>query len=290
MRDYQIQSSYRNIDKLKQIYLYACSKDVEVIKPGNVNIDYSHIDTSAYDFLRSAHDSCRSLFKKNFTLGERIYHSVIDSRKNTDVNTNLGIIILTAPIVHSLIHSTKNTFRSSLKDVIKKSRLSDTELLCKAINFVNPGGLGEKDDMNTHSLPRVTLGEIMDKSAYYDRLSYQYSTGYSDILDFVVPRIVEHKKNIENTDFLLSLVFLEILCEIPDTHISRKFNEKIAKKTSNEACDLIKIINTERSRKKAISRICQLDYEYKNKGINPGTTADLLLSGVMIERLLCSDL
>ena len=65
MRDYQIQSSYRNIDKLKQIYLYACSKDVEVIKPGNVNIDYSHIDTSAYDFLRSAHDSCRSLFKKN---------------------------------------------------------------------------------------------------------------------------------------------------------------------------------------------------------------------------------
>ena len=94
----------------------------------------------------------------------------------------------------------------------------------------------------------------------------------------------------ENTDFLLSLVFLEILCEIPDTHISRKFNEKIAKKTSNEARDLIKIINTERSRKKAISRICQLDYEYKNKGINPGTTADLLLSGVMIERLLRSDL
>ena len=290
MRDYQIQSSYRNIEKLKSIYIYACSKDVEVIKPGNVNIDYPHSDTTAYDFLRSAHDSCKSLFKQDFSLGERIYYSVSDSRKNTKVNTNLGILLLIAPIIHSLLHSTKTTFRSALKDVIKTSQISDTNLLCRAINFVNPGGLGEKERMSTNSLPRVTLKTIMDKSANYDRLSYQYSTGYSDILDFIVPRIIEHKKNIENTDFLLSLVFLEILSEIPDTHISRKFNEKIAKKTSNEACDLIKIINTERSRKKALSRICQLDYEYKNKGINPGTTADLLLSGVMIERLLRSDL
>ena len=195
-----------------------------------------------------------------------------------------------APIIQGLLTSTKTTFRSALKDVIKTSRISDTSLICRAINSVNPGGLGEKEEMDTYSLPKVTLKTIMDKSAKYDRLSYQYSTGYSDILDFIVPRIIEHKKYIENTDFLLSLVFLEILSEIPDTHISRKFNEKIAKKTSNEARDLIKIIHTERSRKKAISRICQLDYEYKNKGINPGTTADLLLSGVMIERLLCSDL
>ena len=290
MKDYQIQCTYRDIDKLKDIYLYACSKDVEVIKPGNVNIDYPHSDTTAYDFLRSAHDSCKSLFKRDLSLGERIYYSVIDSRKNIKVNTNLGIIILIAPIIHSLLNSTKTTLRTALKDVIKTSKISDTNLLCRAIKFVNPGGLGEKEEMNINTLPQVTLKTIMDKSASYDRLSYQYSTGYSDILDFIVPRIIDHRKNIENTDFLLSLVFLEILCEIPDTHISRKFNEKIAKKTSNEARDLIKIINTERSRKKAISRICQLDYEYKNKGINPGTTADLLLSGVMIERLFCSDI
>ena len=290
MRDYQIQHSYRDVDTLKDIYLYACSKDVEVIKPGNVNIDYPHSDTTAYNFLRSAHDSCRSLFRQDLSLGERIYYSVIDSRKNTKVNTNLGIVIMVAPIIQSLLKSTKNSFHSALKDVIKTSQISDTNLLCRAINSVNPGGLGEREEMDTNSLPNVTLKTIMDKSAKYDRLSYQYSTGYSDILDFIVPRIIEHKKNIENTDFLLSLVFLEILCEIPDTHISRKFNEKIAKKTSNEARDLIKIINTERSREKAISRICQLDYEYKNKGINPGTTADLLLSGVMIERLLRSDL
>ena len=289
MKDYQIQHSYRNVDKLKDIYLYACSKDVEVIKPGNVNIDYPHSDTTAYNFLRSAHDSCRSLFRQDLSLGERIYHSVTDSRKNTRVNTNLGIVILISPIIQGLLTSTKTTFRSALKDVIKTSRISDTNLLCRAINSINPGGLGEREEMDTNSLPKVTLKTIMDKSAKYDRLSYQYSTGYSDILDFIVPRIIEHKKYIENTDFLLSLVFLEILSEIPDTHISRKFNEKIAKKTSNEARDLIKIINTERSRKKAISRICQLDYEYKNKGINPGTTADLLLSSVMIERLLRSD-
>ena len=185
MRDYQIQHSYRDVDTLKDIYLYACSKDVEVIKPGNVNIDYPHSDTTAYNFLRSAHDSCRSLFTQDLSLGERIYYSVIDSRKNTKVNTNLGIVILTAPIIQSLLKSTKTSFHSALKDVIKTSQISDTNLLCRAINSVNPGGLGEREEMDTNSLPNVTLKTIMDKSAKYDRLSYQYSTGYSDIFDFI---------------------------------------------------------------------------------------------------------
>ena len=284
--EYLIMRSDREVEIIQKAYLYACSKDVEVIKPGNVNIDYPHDDTSAHDFLRSAHDSTKFLFDKYLSLGERLYMSVKASRENISSNTNLGILILVCPIIQSLLVSNKKYLPDALQDVIDNSSKADTKLLCEAINIANPGGLGTSPKLDTKLLPSVSINEIMQESSSYDRLSFQYCTKYGDILDFVVPKIREYRKNIENTDYLLSIVFLEIMANIPDTHIRRKFGEKIAKKTSNQASDLIKIINKERSHAKTLSMICELDYEYKNKGINPGTTADLLLTGIMIERLL----
>ena len=77
-------------------------------------------------------------------------------------------------------------------------------------------------------------------------------------------------------------MFIEILAKIPDSHISRKFGDKIAKKTSNNASDLLKILDRENSPDYIANELNNLDYEYKKKGINPGTTADLLVASLMI--------
>ena len=99
--EYLITHSDREVEIIQKAYLYACAKDVEVIKPGNVNIDYPHDDTSAHDFLRSAHDSTKFLFDKYLSLGERLYMSVKASRKNISSNTNLGILILVFVIANA---------------------------------------------------------------------------------------------------------------------------------------------------------------------------------------------
>ena len=274
-----------NLDNLKNAYLFACRKDIELIKPGNVNIKSPHSDTNAEDYLESSLLSSKELFKPDYSLGERILNSIKITRSKIKTNTNLGIILLCAPIIHACIYFNNLTMREGIKKILSSSTVKDTQDLCMAINISAPGGLGTREIYDTASKPTVSILEIMNHSASYDRISYQYSHDYSDIFDFIIPRLVFLNKKHNSLDISLSLMFMEILAKIPDSHISRKFDDKIAKKTSNNASDLLKILDREYSPDYLADRLNNLDYEYKKKGINPGTTADLLVASLMIYKI-----
>jgi triphosphoribosyl-dephospho-CoA synthase len=271
-----------NLDNLQNAYLFACRKDIELIKPGNVNIKSPHSDTNAEDYLKSSLLSSKELFKPDYSLGERILNSIKITRSEVKTNTNLGIVLLCAPIIHACIYFNNLTIREGIKKTLSSSTVKDTQDLCMAINISAPGGLGTRERYDTASKPTVNILEIMNHSASYDRISYQYSHDYSDIFDFIIPRLVFLNKKHNSLDISLSLMFMEILAKIPDSHISRKFDDKIAKKTSNNASDLLKILDREYSPDYLADRLTNLDYEYKKKGINPGTTADLLVASLMI--------
>ena len=128
----------------------------------------------------------------------------------------------------------------------------------------------------------------MSYSAQYDRISYQYYNNFEDILDFILPNLDKNMIKYESTDISISITFLEILSKIPDSHISRKLGEEIAKKTSNHVNDLLKIQDKDCSEDYLVKQLSDLDYEYKKKGINPGTTADLLVASLMIHRIFKS--
>jgi len=274
-----------NLDNLRIAYLFACRKDIELIKPGNVNIKSPHSDTKAEDYLESSLLSSKELFKTDYSLGERILNSIKVTRSKVKTNTNLGIILLCAPIIHACIYFNNLTLREGIKKTLSTSTVKDTQDLCMAINISAPGGLGTREIYDTASKPTVSILEIMNHSASYDRISYQYSHDYSDIFDFIIPRLVFLNKKHNSLDISLSLMFMEILAKIPDSHISRKFDDKIAKKTSNNASDLLKILDREYSPDYLVDRLNNLDYEYKKKGINPGTTADLLVASLMIYKI-----
>ena len=274
-----------NLDNLQNAYLFACRKDIELIKPGNVNIKSPHSDTNAEDYLESSLLSSKELFKPDYSLGERILNSIKITRSKVKTNTNLGIILLCAPIIHACIYFNNLTLREGIKKTLSSSTVKDTQDLCMAINISAPGGLGTSEVYDTVSKPTVNIIEIMNHSASYDRISYQYSHDYSDIFDFIIPRLVFLNKKHNSLDISLSLMFMEILAKIPDSHISRKFDDKIAKKTSNNASDLLKILDREYSPDYLADRLNNLDYEYKKKGINPGTTADLLVASLMIYKI-----
>lgn len=138
---------------------------------------------------------------------------------------------------------------------------------------------------DTASYPNISIKQIMDYSKEYDRISYQYSHNFTDIFDFIIPKLEFLNQRYESLDISLSLLFIEILAKIPDSHISRKFGDKIAKKTSNNAYDLLKILDREHDPDYLAKALNNLDYEYKKKGINPGTTADLLVASLMIYKI-----
>jgi len=280
-----IDKDKHSLDDLKSAYLFSCKKDIELIKPGNVNLLSSHKDTKAQDYLDSAILSSKELFNQNYSLGKRILESVNVTRSQVNVNTNLGIILLCAPVIQSYIDFNNLDLREGIKKTLSTRSIKDTHDLCAAINISSPGGLGDSDMYDTASYPNASIKQIMDYSQEYDRISYQYSHNFSDIFDFIIPKLEFLNQRYESLDISLSLLFIEILAKIPDSHISRKFGDKIAKKTSNNAHDLLKILDREHDPDYLAKALNNLDYEYKKKGINPGTTADLLVASLMIYKI-----
>ena len=283
--DFFIDKDKHSLDDLKSAYLFSCKKDIELIKPGNVNLLSSHKDTKAQDYLDSAILSSKELFNQNYSLGKRILESVNVTRSQVNVNTNLGIILLCAPVIQSYIDFNNLDLREGIKKTLSTRSIKDTHDLCAAINISSPGGLGDSDMYDTASYPNASIKQIMDYSQEYDRISYQYSHNFSDIFDFIIPKLEFLNQRYESLDISLSLLFIEILAKIPDSHISRKFGDKIAKKTSNNAHDLLKILDREHDPDYLAKALNNLDYEYKKKGINPGTTADLLVASLMIYKI-----
>ena len=279
---YSLDREIYTLTKLKEAYLYACKKDVELIKPGNVSINSPHLDTNAQDYLDSSILSAKELFQDKYGLGERILQSVKITRSKINVNTNLGIVLLCAPIIQACVNYNSFGLREGIKQTLLSATYQDTHDLCMAISLSSPGGLGRSDMYDVSTNPSISIKQMMDYSAKYDRISYQFSHNYSDILDFIIPRLIILNEKHNSLDVSLSILFIEILAKIPDSHISRKYGDKIAKKTSNNASDLLKILDRENSPDYIANELNNLDYEYKKKGINPGTTADLLVASLMI--------
>ena len=86
--------------------------------------------------------------------------------------------------------------------------------------MANPGGLGQRPSMDVHDDPNVSLLNIMEYASKYDRIAYQYSHNFVDILEFIVPSILEHMKSDKSLDFALTLVFLRLL-QVSQIHTFR---------------------------------------------------------------------
>ena len=114
------------LKSLMDNYIYACTKDVELIKPGNVRKGSPHKDTTAEDYITSAISSSSTLCSNELTLGDRTYLSVSHTRAKINVNTNLGIILLCCPIIHSIINYNQLELCDAIKSSLEDSSSNDT--------------------------------------------------------------------------------------------------------------------------------------------------------------------
>ena len=73
--------------------------EIEAFKPGNVSSYADGHNMTAEDFLISAEVSAPLLCEKNLGLGARILNCVKATKKSVSCNTNLGMLLLFAPII-----------------------------------------------------------------------------------------------------------------------------------------------------------------------------------------------
>jgi triphosphoribosyl-dephospho-CoA synthase len=79
-------------------FLWACQLDVAVRKPGNVSFASPGHGMEAQHFLASAAAAAPPLFAPGRPVGERIEAAIRATRAAAGCNTNLGIVLLCAPL------------------------------------------------------------------------------------------------------------------------------------------------------------------------------------------------
>ena len=269
-------------DKIEKSYLHACNLDINCIKPGNVSIHSSHNDTNADDFIKSFNVTSGIIASPDISLGERVENCIIATKENVNTNTNLGIILLCSLFSQSLSLHKDIALKEAIKDVVINCKQNDVTKICNAITNANPGGLGTHEKFDVRSNIQITLIELMNMSSEYDQISRQYSLFYTDIFDFIIPTLHKSLSKISDSKLAISYTFLKTLAKYPDSHIRRKYGYKIAKKTSNEAYDLLKILDGDTRHESWGNNLMSLDKHLKMARVNPGTTADLLVVSMMI--------
>lgn len=267
-------------------YVHACRTELEVLKPGNVSIHGTAYGMSAEDFMLSAEASAGALIRSELGLGERIFEAVKATREAVGCNTNLGIILLSAPLMHSVMFcNTVCSLRENLHKVLSETDVSDAIWTYKAIRLASPGGLGRSHAHDIYTEPTVSLQETMRSAARRDRIAYQYASDYEDIVNFMLPRLRESRNRHDNERLAVLDVYLAMLARTPDSHVQRKYGARVAREVSAMAADLEAELMRAGDTIGFRLKLKQADKKLKMAGLNPGTTADLTVATLLFDRL-----
>lgn len=269
----------------------ACLLEVSAEKPGNVTPTHNFADTKYQDFLVSA-VAIGKAFRNisNASVGETILQAVKDTRALTGVNTNLGIILLLAPLAKAYTINNGNDLRINLRSVLDALTIKDAELAYEAIRFATPGGIGKvkENDVNDKEVT-ITLLEAMEQAKDRDSIAREYVTGYEITFKIGLPALRESLKKENSFSDAIIQAFLTILAQFPDTLIARKLVMDKSRDVSNIAKNVLAYggIFTQKGR----DEINTLDtfLRRQNHDLNPGTTADLI-AAVLFMYLMENDL
>jgi triphosphoribosyl-dephospho-CoA synthase len=268
---------------LMAAYLQACEIELQAFKPGNVSVFSEGHDMTVEDFRISANISAPAITNPDYTLGEKIYYAVKVTREAVGCNTNLGIILLCAPLLQAVqqgVHS--NNLRQSLTEVLQNTTEQDADWVFKAIVLASPGGLGASDQQDVSNRPSVTLSQAMAIAADRDRIALQYTNCFKDIFDFAILTY--------NRAFVLSgdsgwaalKVYAEMLARYPDSHIERKYGKQYSEWIAEQMALLCKAMEAAKTLEVVLPMLHSIDEAFKAKKINPGTTADITVATVLV--------
>jgi triphosphoribosyl-dephospho-CoA synthase len=272
--------------QLSQAYQRACLAEIEAIKPGNVHIFADGHGMVVADFIKSAEVSCLEISRLEYSLGERIYYAFEATWKAVGCNTNLGIILLCAPILHALLYSSKATLQEKLMEVLSSTTIEDAQFMFDAIKLANPAGLGESNEHDIHHKADCTLLQAMQYSANKDCIAQQYSNQFYDVFTHSLPCYREHLMRWERPAWAATAMYLNWLATFKDSHIYRKYGENVADYVMTQSRPHYLAFSQLDNPKLYLPNLMQFDQQLKKLEINPGTSADLTVATLLIDELL----
>lgn len=276
-------------------YRNACMAEIEALKPGNVHVFADGHGMTIRDFIKSADETADIISQPNLTVGERIFQSVKATQAAVGTNTNLGIILLCAPLIHALLNNNQvevdenQSLQKRLDCTLSRLTIKDAALTARAIVLANPAGLGDSEENDVHVSPDVSLLEMMTKAQYKDRIAWQYANQFSDIFDFglakyaqAIEKWQDASNRGQNQVWATTTLYLSFLAKQLDTHVVRKHGEALATQLMQEAVEMESIFWAAENPKLVQKYLLAWDASLKSRNINPGTSADLTVACLMV--------
>ena len=266
----------------------ACILEVTAPKPGNVHRGADFEDCTLNDFLASAVAIAPHMDRAGqVPIGETIFRSIEATRTVTTANTNLGIVLLLAPLAAAAATYPAD-LRTGVKSALSNLTASDSKFAYQAIKLAKPGGInatGESSDaadMDVNGEAPDDLITAMRAAESYDMVARQYSNGFADVFEFVTPRLGEAAIDGETASLPDRIVYtqLQLMAEYPDSLIQRKCGMHTAAEASARAANVIASGAIGSDPYNAC--LADLDFWLRSDGNrrNPGTTADLIAAGL----------
>lgn len=257
----------------------ACLWEVTARKVGNVHPSAEFTNTTYLDFVLSAAAIGHALHDAPARpVGESIVCAVQATASVCRSNTNLGMILLLAP----LAAVSGGSLRSGLQTTLKQLTVDDARETFRAIRLANPGGLGDASEQDVRAEPTVTLLEAMKLAAERDQIAQQYANGFADVFDFGVPAFVAAFNRYECVEAAIVDSQLCWLAEHPDSLIARKNGPAITESVRRRAAGVLRLggAGTAGGRRAGVA----LDRHLRSDGnkLNPGTTADLIAACLFV--------
>jgi len=274
--------------QISQLFKAACIAELEALKPGNVHIFSDGHGMTIHDFIKSAEAVSKVITQPDLSLGERIFVSVEATQKAVACNTNLGIILLCAPLIHAVLTVSEGDLQQRLQQVLQHSTVTDAQYTFDAITLANPAGLGDVAEHDVHQPADCTLLQAMEMAGERDLIAMQYTNGFEDIFNLSLPILTKENTNnnaLLNTAWLTTKLYLTLLATYPDSHVIRKYGATIAAEIQQQAKQHLTIFNLSDNPKLYQSKLLAWDNELKQAHINPGTSADLTVASLFAQAL-----
>jgi triphosphoribosyl-dephospho-CoA synthase len=275
----------------------ACELDVAVRKPGNVSWASPGHGMHAEMFIASAQAAAAALCQPGARVGERIEAAVAATWAVAGCNTNLGILLLCAPIVAAVERhpeaTTPDALRHAIGEVLADLDLADAQAAFRAIARAHPGGLGTAPSQDVRHPPSVDLRAAMALAAPRDSIARQYRDGFADLFDAgtlalgagfsLMSQLGTRDPDADTVDAVQHL-YLWLLSRFTDSHIVRKHGDAVAHivMSAAQAWQLRARRDGEVDTDPAFAA---WDASLKADHINPGTTADLTVAALLIAGL-----
>ncbi|HEY9207169.1 MAG TPA: triphosphoribosyl-dephospho-CoA synthase [Candidatus Methanoperedens sp.] len=257
-------------------------------KPGNIDRDHNYPDTRFEHFLASAvgvYPVLETAASSHSGVGSLIRQAVMESaRWQRGGNTHFGAFILLIPLVMAAGEcDARACLKARVKKVVRSTTIEDAVELYRTFSLakvrvkpVNDLDLGDKSSIDKIRERRLTLFDLMKLSSGYDIIADEWVNDFKRT--FECADLILEKSRIYNINDTVVLTFMELLSRNKDTFIQTKFDITEAEEVSMRAKEILEKGDIDDIR----GEIRSFDEELLRKGINPGSTADIIIGGLFI--------